>query len=100
MGSRSASIWHLVDEEIRRFVAGALSRNRVLSAPEIAARILETYPNCGLEKEAVANQVMMVAARAGVAVEIGGRGAPAHSSDAATPQSFNVESLGAIGAHR
>ena len=100
MGSRSASIWHLVDEEIRRFVAGALSRNNVLSASETAARILETYPNCGLEKETVANQVMMVAARAGVAVEIGGRDASAQPIDAATSQSFNMESRGAVCAHR
>ena len=58
---------------------------RTLSAPDAAADILNIYPRCGVAAEAIANAVMMAAAKAGVAVELGrpvnegdGRGILAH----------------------
>ena len=64
-------IRNLVSEEVRRIVADAVEDDVLLSAPETAAEVLRIYPNCGLAEEAIADEVMMAAAKAGVAVEIG-----------------------------
>jgi hypothetical protein len=55
-------------------VTAARTDGGMLSASECAARILATYPNCGLREREIADQVMMAAAHAGIAVEIGRAG--------------------------
>ncbi len=67
----SPFIERLVGKEIRRIVKQAAARSGVLSAPEAAAKILRTYPGCGLNEHALADEVMLVAADAGVGVEFG-----------------------------
>jgi len=42
-----------------------------LSARDAAATILRTYPKCGFDEAELANEVMISAASAGVAVQIG-----------------------------
>jgi hypothetical protein len=62
----------LVSEEIRRIVARAIKDREMLRAFEAANTINRTYPNCGFTEREIADQVIAAAARAGVAVEIGG----------------------------
>jgi hypothetical protein len=64
----------LVLNAVRRYVADAIRTGSLMSAPECAAKILKSYPACDLDQEAIANEVMMAAARAGVPIEIGGGG--------------------------
>ena len=71
MGQASAFISILIKCEIDRIVAEAAMERRTLSAPDAAADILTTYPKCGLAAERIADVVMMAAAKAGVAVELG-----------------------------
>ncbi len=70
-GEETDFIADLVAAEIRRIVAEAGSDGGMLSASECAARILRTYPGCGLRETQIADRVMMAAAGAGIAVEIG-----------------------------
>ena len=71
MAHPSSFLSRVVAQEIRRIVVNGRSNGRVVSAPEAAALVLATYPRCGLDEADVANEVMMAAAREGVAVEIG-----------------------------
>lgn len=67
----TAFVQQLIDGEIRRYVAEAIKTGDTLSAPVHAAKILRTYPTCGLTVHELADLVMIAAAKAGVAVEIG-----------------------------
>jgi len=64
-------IEEFVDEEIRRLVAEAIAHESTLSTAECVAAVKQVYPTCGLSKRLIADKVMMAAAAAGVAVEIG-----------------------------
>lgn len=72
----SPFIQGLVTEEIRRMVAGAIEDGSTVSSASVAAQVIGTYPNCGLTEAQIADEVMIAAARAGVAVEIGGEKGP------------------------
>ena len=61
----------LVHEEVRRIVADAIQGKEILSAYEHAKGVLRTYPNCGMSERDVADHIIMAAAKAGVAMEIG-----------------------------
>ena len=67
----SSFIARLVTEEIRRVVADAIESGSILSAAVVAAQVSRTYLNCSLTEEEIADQVMMTAAKAGIAVEFG-----------------------------
>lgn len=71
MGPVSRFISGLVSEEIRRIVGEAAKDGRVISAADTAAMILRTYPTCGFAESDIADEVMITAGHAGVAVEIG-----------------------------
>ena len=72
MGSAVSSfIRRLIDEEIRRVVADAIEDGVILSAPATAATILRSYPHCGMTERLIADRIMLAAADAGVAVELG-----------------------------
>jgi hypothetical protein len=71
MAQASEFVSILVKCEIDRIVAEAAMERRTLSAPHAAADILKTYPKCGLPAERVADAVMMAAAKAAIAVELG-----------------------------
>jgi hypothetical protein len=71
MGSASQFISGPVSKEIRRIATEAARSGRIVSATETAATILKTYPTCGLDEEEIANEVMLLAAEAGVGVQIG-----------------------------
>jgi len=72
MGSAVSSfIRILIDEDVRRVVAEALEDGGMLSAPAVAAAILRTYPHCGMTERLIADRIMLAAADAGVAVELG-----------------------------
>ena len=60
----------LVAEEIRRVVAEAIANGEMISTSECVAKINAVYPNCGISARRMADEVMMAAAVAGVAVEI------------------------------
>ena len=61
----------LVGDEIKRIVAARSKDGSVLSAAAAAAEIANASPGCGLSESEIADQLMMAAASAGVAVEIG-----------------------------
>jgi hypothetical protein len=67
----SGFIQDLVSKEIRRIVADASGDETMVSASALANQVMDIYPNCGLNAREIADQVMMAAARAGMAVEIG-----------------------------
>ena len=82
MGSTISSfIRRLIDEEIRRVVADAIEDGVILSAPATAAAVLRTYPHCGMTERLIADRIMLAAADAGVAVELG---APKRESQRST----------------
>jgi CheY-like chemotaxis protein len=62
----------LVTEEVRRVVAEAIETGSIVSAAAVAEQIGRTYVNCGLSENEIADQVMIAAAKSGLAVEIGG----------------------------
>lgn len=64
----------LVAEEIRRVVASAIREPGLLSASHAANLVAFTCPNSGFSEIEIADQIMIAAARAGVAVEIGSNG--------------------------
>ena len=68
----SAFIQTLLNEEIRRAVAEAIETGSTISSVAVAEQVNRTYPNCGLTENEIADQVMIAAAKSGVAVEIGG----------------------------
>lgn len=63
----------LVLKAVRRYIADAIQSQSIVSASDCAAEILMTYPSCRLDRETVADEVIMAAAKAGVPVESGGR---------------------------
>jgi hypothetical protein len=69
----STFIQTLVTEEIRRTVADAIDSGSTVSSVAIAEQIIRTYPNSGLTENEIEDQLMMAAAKAGVAIEIGRR---------------------------
>ena len=71
MAQASAFIADLVNREIDRIVAEAAMKRQTLSASDCAADVLKIYPRCGFAPERIANGIMMAAAKAGVAVELG-----------------------------
>jgi hypothetical protein len=83
----------LVGDEIRRIVKNALAGTGVLSAPEAAAQIIRLYPKCGLDANALADQIMMIAADVGLAVEFGSRKPPAKRSRAKVPPRASASRL-------
>ena len=60
-----------VSEEIKRIVASAKGGAGCISVSESAAWVSRVYPNCGLTERELADQIILAAAKAGVAVEIG-----------------------------
>lgn len=71
MVGQSDFITRLVHKEIDRMVRDAFLGGSVISAAHAAAAIVKVYPGCGLLEADIADEVMMAAARKGVAVEIG-----------------------------
>lgn len=61
----------LIDAEIRRLVAEAIANASTVSTTECAAEVKRVYPTCGLSKRYIGDRVLMAAAAAGVAIEIG-----------------------------
>ena len=62
----------LLMDEIRRVVAEAIETGSIVSAAAVAEQLKRTYVNCGLSENEIADQVMIAAAKSGLAVEIGG----------------------------
>jgi hypothetical protein len=63
----------LISEEIRRVIADAVADGEIIAANRTAADIMRAYPACGLGESDIVNEIVLAAARAGVAVEFGGR---------------------------
>jgi hypothetical protein len=61
---------------IRRKIAEAIQSNTIISAAECADEILGAYPTSAGDRNAIADEVMIAAARAGVPVEFGTDSAP------------------------
>jgi hypothetical protein len=61
----------LLLKAVRRHVAEAVLSGSIVTAADCADEILETYPACELDRETVANEVLIAAAKAGLAVEFG-----------------------------
>ena len=61
----------LIAEEIRRMVAEAVSRGGMISTADCVKRVLIAYPKLGLSRGQIADEVMMAAGAAGIAVEMG-----------------------------
>jgi hypothetical protein len=66
----------LVHKAVRRYIDEAVRSGAVISASDCAKEILRTYPACQLDQDALADQVMMAAARRSAPVRIGRRGYP------------------------
>jgi len=87
MGSKSSPfIQSLVSAEIRRLVAGAIETGSTLPISTCAAAVLHNHPNSGLDRRELEDAIMMAAARAGVAVEIGRPRRPLDAGAALGPQ--------------
>ena len=71
--SQQGFMERLVGEEIRRLIADAIKDGGVISTSKCATQISRAYGRCGLSEREIADKVMMAAASAGVAVEIGQR---------------------------
>jgi len=69
--AQSHSSEELVVEEIRRMVAEAVSNGGIISTAGCVAQIKALYPTSGFSRRHIADEVMMAAAAAGLAVEIG-----------------------------
>jgi hypothetical protein len=95
MGSVSRFSSRFVAEEIRRIVGEAARNGRLLSSSDTAAAILKTYPKCGFDEAEIANEVMLKAAQAGVAVQIGKSARPSELQlDDDSPDRFgHIEAL-------
>lgn len=68
--AKTAFIQQQVSEEIRRIVAEAVSSGGTISTADCVTQIMAIYPNCGVSKRQLANEVMMAASAAGIAVEM------------------------------
>jgi hypothetical protein len=64
----------LIMKAVRRYIADAIRSRSLVSASDCAAEILATYPACQLDQAAVADEVILAAARAGVPVQTGPSG--------------------------
>jgi len=71
--SEQGFIERLIGEEIRRMVADAIKQGTVISTSECASQISRAYGRHTLSERDIADEVIMAAASAGVAVEIGQR---------------------------
>jgi hypothetical protein len=71
MTQKPPFIQSLVLNAVRRYVAESIRSGSYLSASDCAAEILRTYPNCGIPEDELADEILIAAAKAGVAVEIG-----------------------------
>jgi len=69
--AKSQSVEDLVSDEIRRVVAEAVTNGSILSIGDGVAQIMSAHPQCGLSKRQIGDEVIMAAAAAGLAVEIG-----------------------------
>ena len=74
MADGSAFIQALVLNAVRRYIAEAIRSGYCLSASECAAEIIRTYPNCDMPERELVNEIIVAAAKAGVAVQIGAAG--------------------------
>ena len=74
MGAHSIFIEDLITDEIRRLVAEAIQEGGTLSVAECVEAVTKVYPKTGLSKRYIADEVIMAAAKAGVAIEIGWKG--------------------------
>jgi hypothetical protein len=61
----------IVTAEIKRIIARNTKSGSILSADQATAEVLTTYPRCGIEKRALANEIVLTAAAAGLAIELG-----------------------------
>jgi hypothetical protein len=68
--SEQGFVDRLIGEEIRRMVADA-AQGGMISTQQCAEQILRTYSGCSLSETEIANRLVMAAASAGIAVEIG-----------------------------
>ncbi|SEQ93827.1 hypothetical protein SAMN05216548_10971 [Faunimonas pinastri] len=66
----------LVLEEIRAIVSEAISKPTVIASGPLAWRLSRTYPACGLDPVAIAQEIAEAAAASGVAVELSRPRAP------------------------
>ena len=64
-------VQRLVAEHIRHFVANAIQSGATVSTAEVIDEIRVLYPGAGIAKRALADEILMAAAAAGLAVEIG-----------------------------
>ena len=69
--SEQGFVDRLIGEEIRRVVADAVQDGGMISTQQCAEQILRTYRGCNLSEADIANRLIMAAASAGIAVEIG-----------------------------
>jgi hypothetical protein len=70
MAAASDFVQALLSQEIRRIVSRAAKSGAILSTSDAAREVRKVYPGCGLSEREIGDQVMMAAARAGVAVEL------------------------------
>ena len=56
---------------VRRYIDDAIQARALISTSQCAEEILQTYPACPLGRRAIEDEVLMAAAKAGVAVTIG-----------------------------
>jgi len=61
----------LVTAEIKRIIAEKTKSGSVLSAEKATTEVLTRYPRCGIDQRALANEIVLSAAAAGLAVELG-----------------------------
>ena len=61
----------LVPEEIRRLVAEAIAKQGTISVLDCVAKVAAAYPDRGISKRQIADEILAAAAAAGVAVEFG-----------------------------
>ena len=67
---KSSFIDGLVSEEIRRIITESVFNGGTLSTAECVARVMAVYPKCGFAERDIADEVMMAASAAGIAVEM------------------------------
>jgi hypothetical protein len=71
MSSGKPFVRGLVTEQVRKFVAKAIESGETISTAEVIKKVRALYPQAGISKGDLTNEVMMAASAAGVAVEIG-----------------------------
>ena len=69
--AKPPSVEDLVSDEIRRLVAEAVANGGILSIGDGVVQIMSAHPDCRLTKRQVGDELILAAAAAGVAVEIG-----------------------------